>query len=345
MVDQGRVVTRVAVTVRTKTFFTRTKIRKLRVGGHRPESHHETALEVLDQFELDRPVRLLGVRLELAPPARRRYLSHTRAIRSPCCRRSPSADTARCVRWCCRSGLTVVRRQRHGKSSLYRGLLADWARRGDRSLPARRPESCVGGPEHLGARRTGGSRHDPPVRSLGFASDDFGYWSTWPDGGIVVRPRPEIKRGGVRGGVASRRWWPPRLRRSEAESGRLRRFPSCPPTAGADAHRRPTRRVRTVRTWRSTTAPGGRRAIRLPGGTRTPVLSDDGAIWRRVRRYRSRLRRPSARAEAFDGATVSVAVHDGLFDLQLQQKGMLRPLRAAELSDGTLRFLLWAARF
>ncbi len=32
-----------------------------------------------------------------------------------------------------------------------------------------------------------------------------------------------------------------------------------------------------------------------------------------------------------------------VFDLQLRQRGMLRPLRAAELSDGTLRFLLWAA--
>ena len=28
----------------------------------------KTALDLLDQFELDRPVRLLGVRLELAPP-------------------------------------------------------------------------------------------------------------------------------------------------------------------------------------------------------------------------------------------------------------------------------------
>ena len=52
---------------------------------------------------------------------------------------------------------------------------------------------------------------------------------------------------------------------------------------------------------------------------------------------------PRAVADAFDGASVSVAVHDGLFDLQLHQRGMLRPLRAAELSDGTLRFLLWAA--
>ena len=47
--------------------------------------------------------------------------------------------------------------------------------------------------------------------------------------------------------------------------------------------------------------------------------------------------------DAFDGATISVAVNDGLFDLQLHQPGMLRPLRSAELSDGTLRFLLWAA--
>jgi predicted ATPase len=48
-------------------------------------------------------------------------------------------------------------------------------------------------------------------------------------------------------------------------------------------------------------------------------------------------------ADTFDGASISVVVNDGLFDLQLRQRGMLRPLRAAELSDGTLRFLLWAA--
>ena len=48
-------------------------------------------------------------------------------------------------------------------------------------------------------------------------------------------------------------------------------------------------------------------------------------------------------AAAFEGATLSVSSHDGMFDLQLRQRGMLRPLRAAELSDGTLRFLLWAA--
>jgi predicted ATPase len=81
-------------------------------------------------------------------------------------------------------------------------------------------------------------------------------------------------------------------------------------------------------------------------GTRTPVLSDDGsdlaaAVQTIIEAGFDALQR--AVAEAFDGATVSVAVTDGLFDLQLQQRGMLRPLRAAELSDGTLRFLLWAA--
>jgi predicted ATPase len=81
-------------------------------------------------------------------------------------------------------------------------------------------------------------------------------------------------------------------------------------------------------------------------GTRTPVLSDDGhdlaaAIQTILESGSDDLSRVIA--DAFDGATVSVAIHDGLFDLQLRQRGMLRPLRAAELSDGTLRFLLWAA--
>jgi DNA polymerase-4 len=64
----GRTVTRVAVTVRTKTFFTRTKIRKLAVAGNDEQAIVATALDLLHQFELDRPIRLLGVRLELAPP-------------------------------------------------------------------------------------------------------------------------------------------------------------------------------------------------------------------------------------------------------------------------------------
>ncbi|MEN4479185.1 DNA polymerase IV [Mycolicibacterium cosmeticum] len=68
IVEAGRTVTRVAVTVRTKTFFTRTKIRKLAVAGNDPEPIVATALDLLGEFDLDRPVRLLGVRLELAMP-------------------------------------------------------------------------------------------------------------------------------------------------------------------------------------------------------------------------------------------------------------------------------------
>lgn len=68
IVAQGRIVTRVAVTVRTNTFYTRTKIRKLGSASTDEDAITQTALELLGQFELDRPIRLLGVRLELAPP-------------------------------------------------------------------------------------------------------------------------------------------------------------------------------------------------------------------------------------------------------------------------------------
>jgi len=68
IVEQDRVVTRVAVTVRTKTFYTRTKIRKLPEPSVDTAVITATALDVLGLFELDRPVRLLGVRLELAVP-------------------------------------------------------------------------------------------------------------------------------------------------------------------------------------------------------------------------------------------------------------------------------------
>lgn len=66
VVEQGRIVTRVAVTVRTSTFYTRTKIRKLAAPSTDASVITETALAVFDQFELDRPIRLLGVRLELS---------------------------------------------------------------------------------------------------------------------------------------------------------------------------------------------------------------------------------------------------------------------------------------
>lgn len=68
VVASARIVTRVAVTVRTATFYTRTKIRKLAAPTTDPDVIAAAALRVLDLFELDRPIRLLGVRLELAMP-------------------------------------------------------------------------------------------------------------------------------------------------------------------------------------------------------------------------------------------------------------------------------------
>jgi DNA polymerase-4 len=69
VVADSRVVTRVAVTVRTNTFYTRTKIRKLDQPTTDAGVIAAAALRVLDLFELDRPVRLLGVRLELQMPS------------------------------------------------------------------------------------------------------------------------------------------------------------------------------------------------------------------------------------------------------------------------------------
>ncbi len=67
MIAAGRITLRVGVTVRTKTFYTRTKQRKLPAPTTDVDEIVRTALSILDRFELDRPVRLLGVRLELVP--------------------------------------------------------------------------------------------------------------------------------------------------------------------------------------------------------------------------------------------------------------------------------------
>ena len=81
-------------------------------------------------------------------------------------------------------------------------------------------------------------------------------------------------------------------------------------------------------------------------GTRTPVLADDGsdlAAALQTIREDGRSALDGAIADAFDGAILDVPVVDGRFDVHLHQPGMLRPLSAAELSDGTLRYLCLVA--
>lgn len=67
VVSEGRTVFRVAVTVRTATFYTRTKSRKLRAPTVAYEQIEPVVVELLDRFEAGRPVRLLAVRLDLVP--------------------------------------------------------------------------------------------------------------------------------------------------------------------------------------------------------------------------------------------------------------------------------------
>ena len=265
-----------------------------------------------------------------------------------------------------------------GKSSLYRSLrlLADCGR-GEviGSLAAEGGLESVlwAGPEQLGgARRTGrveGTTRTRPVSlELGFASDDFGYLV---DLGLpqmaghrsLFARDPEIKREAVFAGPVMRSSSTLVRRTREyveacSESGRgfdklTQALPAYRSVLAEYAHPGAHPELAAVRerlrNWRfydsfrvDAAAPSRLRKV----GTRTPVLADDGsdlaaAIQTIIEAGFDDLHR--AVADAFDGATISVAVHDGLFDLQLQQPGMLRPLRAAELSDGTLRFLLWAA--
>ncbi|WP_280468181.1 DNA polymerase IV [Nocardia cyriacigeorgica] len=67
MAEAGRVTIRVSVTVRTNTFYTRSKQSKLAEPTTDRDAIIDAALRIIDRFELERPVRLLGVRLELVP--------------------------------------------------------------------------------------------------------------------------------------------------------------------------------------------------------------------------------------------------------------------------------------
>ncbi|MFG1929378.1 AAA family ATPase [Mycobacterium sp. NPDC048908] len=277
------------------------------------------------------------------------------------------------------SGLTVITGANGtGKSSLYRALrlLADCGRGEVIGSLAREGglESVLwAGPEQLGgARRTGrveGTTRTGPVSlELGFASDDFGYLV---DLGLpqmaghnsLFARDPEIKREAVFVGRVMRTS-STLVRRTRdyaeasAESGRgfeemTRSLPAYRSVLAEYAHpgahpelAAVRHRLRSWRFYDGFRVDAAALSRHPHVGTRTPVLSDDGsdlaaAVQTIIETGFDELAR--AVADAFDGASVSVAVRDGMFDLQLHQRGMLRPLRAAELSDGTLRFLLWAA--
>jgi predicted ATPase len=82
-------------------------------------------------------------------------------------------------------------------------------------------------------------------------------------------------------------------------------------------------------------------------GTHTPILSHDGAdlaaALQTIRQIGDAAGVDEAVTDAFPGAHVSVSFANGWFEVEMHQHGLLRPLKAAELSDGTLRYLLWVA--
>lgn len=275
-------------------------------------------------------------------------------------------------------GLTLVTGANgSGKSNLYRALrlLADCG--SGRVIGALAEEGGLSstlwaGPE-LGSRRSDGpaegTRRSAPVSlRLGVATDDHGYAIDLglppADLGTTAFARdPEIKRevvwaGGVlRPGTlqADRRNGHVRLRDDQGRwrdlERRLRPHDSLvgevvDPVGAPDVLDIRDR----LRAWRfydqlrtDQVAPARRPRV----GTRTPVLSDDGgdlaAAIQTIRESGAGDVLDAAVDDAFPGSRVEVLVSDGLFTVALRQPGVLRPLTGAELSDGTLRYLLLAA--
>jgi predicted ATPase len=247
-----------------------------------------------------------------------------------------------------------------GKSSLYRALrlLADSARNGSVNALARE-----GG---LSSTMWAGQGEKGPVSlKLGFAGGDFGYAV---DFGMPVPGKsefnldPEIKSEVVWAGpvlrpsalLAQRSGPVVLLRDAEGEwrtAATLRPFDSMLSEV-ADPQAAPellALRDR-VRSWRfydhvrtDSAAPARRPQI----GTRTMVLSHDGADLAAALQTIAEVGDAGAMAEAVDdafaGSRVEIRNSDGRFEVTLRQPGMLRALTAAELSDGTLRYLLWVA--
>ncbi len=83
-------------------------------------------------------------------------------------------------------------------------------------------------------------------------------------------------------------------------------------------------------------------------GTRTPVLHHDGrdlaAALQTIREIGNPEALQQAVSDAFPGARLHIEpLQGGRFAIEFYQEGLLRPLSAAELSDGTLRYLLLIA--
>ncbi|GAB3912926.1 ATPase [Microlunatus endophyticus] len=260
-----------------------------------------------------------------------------------------------------------------GKSNLYRGLrvLAATGRDGAIAALAREgglDSTLWAGPEVIGravreglAAAQGTVRSGPVALRLGFASDGFGYAL---DLGLPIPSRsmfcrdPEIKVEAV--------WHGPVLRPSgllAERKGSQVRLREASGWQSADRRLRPwesmldeidspdLRGVRTMlRGWRfyDHIRTDAESPVRAPAvGTRTPVLSADGndlaAALQTIRELGDADQLAAAIDRAFPGSRLEIGDVAGRMQMRLRQSNLLRSLGAEELSDGTLRYLVWVA--
>ena len=265
-----------------------------------------------------------------------------------------------------------------GKSNLYRALrlLAETAQGGVINALAREgglESTFWAGPEVISRRmQQGAVAIEPNVRQevkrlrLGFTGEDFSYAialglpipqmsafaldpqikheSIWA--GPYYRPASELveRKGPMIRARAEREW--------QVLAQHTPMFDSLFDQVGS-LHASPEvlRLRETIRGWRfydhfrsDPDAP-----VRQPQlGTRTPVLHHDGrdlaAALQTILEIGDPRALHAAISDAFPGARLNIDVlAGGRFGIQLFQEGLLRPLSAAELSDGTLRYLLLIA--
>lgn len=265
-----------------------------------------------------------------------------------------------------------------GKSSVYRALrLLAMCGRGEVVAALAREgglESALwAGPETLGGARRGYAvqgtvRTERVSVRLGVGGTE-GELSYLVDLGIPVQSGhtvfnrdPEVKREAVWRGPVMRPATLAARRRQRSvelrdEDGRWQRAAvGLPPWASVltevvDPLAAPElwavrEQLRSWRFYDGFRVDAGSPSRRPQVGTRTWALAEDGADLAaalQTIREDSPGTLDEAVADAFDGAALQVSVAGGLFDVELHQPGMLRPLRSAELSDGTLRYLLWLA--
>ena len=270
-----------------------------------------------------------------------------------------------------------------GKSSVYRSLrlLADVAQNQVIASLAREgglSSTFWAGPETIARSVRQGTHAVEPLANrsvaslkLGFGGDTYGYSidlgyppQLKPPLATMFKLDPHVKRECV--------WHGPTYRKASALVDRRNNFVWVSTTrdeepvmltqhlsdtdsmlAGvADPQRAPEMLAvrEALRGWRfydhfRTDSESPTRTAQI--GTFTPVLHHDGsnlaAALQTIIEVRSDETLDKTIEDAFPGSRLYVEERNGRFELQLQQHGLLRPLSAAELSDGTLRYLLWTA--